>query len=407
MTSMTPEAHPPLSRRMVALIAIGCGVSVANNYYNQPLLREMARGVGAPELWGGYLPALTQAGFALGLFLLVPLGDLFERRGLVVIMLGLAAAMLIGVAVSPTFPALAAASFATGLAGIAPQLLVPFAAHLAPAADRGRVVGAVMGGLLTGVLLARTLSGFVGQLLGWRAVYWLAAALTVGLLLVLRAALPESRPAARLRYRDLMRSMAGLIREEPALRQSCLFGAATFGSFGAFWSTLAFLLAGPPFGYGSEVVGLFGVVGVAAAPLVGRAGDRGDPRRMVALGAAITALSFAVSWLGGHSLWALAAGVVLMDLGVQVAHVSNQTRVYGLRPDARNRLNSVYMVAYFIGGGVGSSLGAAAWTAAGWRGVCAVGFLLPALALAASALSEPGRMRGIGILRRARPSTER
>src|SRR5262245_7398068 len=387
---MNPPAHPPLQRRTVLLLAGGCGLAVANNYYHQPLLPQMADGVHAPQAWAGSLPALNQAGFGLGLLLFVPLGDLFERRRLVVLSLGAAAVMLVGVAVAPNFPLLAAAVFALGLVGVAVQLLIPFAAHLAPPDDRGRVVGTVMGGMLGGVLLSRTVSGVVGQSLGWRAMYWIAAAVTVGMLLTLRAALPTSQPSARLSYPALLKSLVGLVREEPVLRQSCLFGAATFGAFSAFWATLALHLAGPPFGYGSEVAGLFGlvgVVGVAAAPLVGWAGDRGSLRRTVGLGIGVTALSFVLLGLGGRVLGVLVAGVVLLDLGVQVVHVANQARNYALRPDARSRLNTVYMAAYFVGGMAGSSLGATGWAVAGWAGVCAVGVLLPILAFGAFLLS--------------------
>jgi predicted MFS family arabinose efflux permease len=394
---MNPEAHQPLKRRTVLLMAGGCGLAVANNYYHQPLLPQMANGVHVPQEWAGYLPALNQAGFGLGLLLFVPLGDLFERRRLVVISLGAATAMLVVVAVAPNFSVLAAAIFALGLVGVAVQLLIPFAAHLAPPADRGRVVGTVMGGMLGGVLLSRTVSGVVGQSLGWRAMYWIAAAVTVGMLLTLLAALPKSQPSARLTYPGLLRSIVGLVRQEPVLRQSCVFGAATFGAFSAFWATLAVHLAGPPFGYGSDVAGLFGVlgvVGVAAAPLVGRAGDRGSLRRMVGLGIGLTVLSFVLFGLGGHVLWVLVAGVVLLDLGVQVVHVSNQARNYALRPDARSRLNTVYMVAYFVGGMVGSSLGATGWAVAGWAGVCAVGVLLPLLAFGAFVLPDITRTWG-------------
>src|SRR6516162_163782 len=192
---MDLEARKPLRRRTVLLIAGGCGVAVANNYYHQPLLPQMANGVHAPQAWAGYLPALNQAGFGLGLLLFVPLGDLFERRRLVVSSLGAAAVMLIAVAAAPNFSALAAAVFALGLVGVAVQLLIPFAAHLAPPDDRGRVVGAVMGGMLAGVLLSRTVSGVVGQWLGWRALYGIAAAATIGVLLTLLAALPRSQPS--------------------------------------------------------------------------------------------------------------------------------------------------------------------------------------------------------------------
>lgn len=388
------ESHQSLEPRTVLLMAVGCGLAVANNYYHQSLLPLMAHGVHAPEAWAGYLPALNQAGFALGLLLFVPLGDLFERRGLVVLSLGAATALLVVVAVAPNFPVLAAAVFALGLVGIAVQLLIPFAAHLAPPANRGRVVGIVMGGMLCGVLLSRFVSGVIGESLGWRAMYWIAAVVTLALLLILRVSLPKSKPPVHLSYPTLMRSMVDLVQEERVLRESCLFGAATFGAFSAFWANLAFHLSGPPFGYGSDVAGLFGligVVGVVAAPMVGRAGDRENPRRTVGLGIVITALSFVLFGLGGRELGLLVAGVVLLDLGVQVTHVSNQTRNQALRPDARSRLNTVYMVAYFVGGVVGSSLAAAGWTVAGWSGVCAVGFVLPLLALGAFVLSAPAR----------------
>jgi predicted MFS family arabinose efflux permease len=226
--------------------------------------------------------------------------------------------------------------------------------------------------------------------------YGIAAIATLGVLVILRAILPESRPSACLSYPALMRSLLDLVREEPALRESCGFGAATFGAFSAFWANLSFHLSGPPFHCGSAVAGLFGligVVGVVAAPLVGRAGDRRDRRRIAGAGIVITTLSFLLFGLGGHLLWGLVAGVVVMDLGVQVVHVSNQTRNQSLRPEARNRLNTVYMVSYFIGGVVGSSLGAAGRAVAGWAGVCTVGFILPTLALGVYVLGVPSRHR--------------
>jgi predicted MFS family arabinose efflux permease len=366
-------------------MAAGCGLSVANNYYCQPLLPEMAERCHVPEAWAGYIPAATQAGYALGLLLFVPLGDVLERRRLTELVLTASVATLLAVAVAPTFPWLMAMSFVLGLVGIAPQLLVPFAAHLAPAAERGRVVGTVMSGLLIGVLLARTVSGSVGQYLGWQAMYGIAAGLTLLLLLALRATLPRSEPSTQLEYLRLMASLKGLIREEPVLRQSCVFGAGTFGAFSAFWSTLAFHLAQPPFGYGSTVVGLFGLVGVVgalAASVAGRLGDRYNPLVTIGWGIGIMLVSFGVFWLFGHRLWGLLVGVILMDLGTQASHISNQTRIYALRPEARNRLNTVYMVAYFVGGGTGSSLGAYGWARWGWDGVCAAGLGLLVVASA-------------------------
>jgi predicted MFS family arabinose efflux permease len=251
-----------IERRTLAAMAAGCGLSVANNYYAQPLLADMGRSFGVPDRCMGLVAMLSQVGFALGLLLFVPLGDRLERRSFILVMLGAVTAALLGVAAAPSFPWLAAASLAVGVTTITPQLLVPFAAHLAGPQERGRVVGTVMSGLLIGILAARTVSGMVGEHFGWRAMYGLAAAVMVGLALALRALLPRSEPAASgLSYAALLRSLGGLVRDEPVLRQSCLFGASSFGAFSAFWTTLAFHLAGPPFGYPSGVVGLFGLWG--------------------------------------------------------------------------------------------------------------------------------------------------
>lgn len=369
------DSAPVLSRRAIYLMAAGSGLTVANIYYNQPLLRQMAESFGVSEAQAGYIPALTQAGYALGLLLFVPLGDLFERRSLVGVMLMGAVCSLLAVAVSPTFPALAGASFALGMLGITPQLLVPFAAHLARLSERGRVVGAVMSGLLVGILLARTVSGFMGHQFGWRSIYWLAAPMMVGLLLMIRSSLPQSRPTHRLSYPRLMTSLVELVRDEPVVRQSCLMGAGTFGAFSAFWSTLTFHLAQPPYGYGSEIVGLFGVigvVGVAAAPLAGRFGDTHDPRLSLGFGLIAMLLSFLIFWAGASSLGWMVVGVIVLDLGAQVAHISNQARIYALRPEARSRLVTVYMVTSFVGGGLGAFLAAKAWSNWHWSGVCAV-----------------------------------
>src|SRR4051794_31779216 len=235
---------------------------------------------------------------------------------------------LLAIAAAPSFAWLAAASLAVGFTTVTPQLLVPFAAHLAAPEERGRVVGTVMSGLLVGVLGARTVSGVVGEHLGWRAVYALAAAVTVALALALRALLPRSEPqASGLSYAALLRSLGGLLRDEPVLRQSCLFGAASFGAFSAFWTTLAFFLSGPPYHYGSDEIGLMGLVGVAgalAASASGRLADRLRPRLLIGAGLALMLLAYGLlGTLGDHLAW-LVVGVILLDLGAQAAHISNQ-----------------------------------------------------------------------------------
>lgn len=365
-----------LGHGLVWLMAAASGLTAANLYYNQPLLGDIGRELGGLGSGLGWVPTLTQVGYAAGMLLIVPLGDSLERRRVIVTMTGLVSLALVGVALAPSLGWMVAASFAVGITTVVPQLLVPFAAHLAPAAQRGRVVGTVMSGLLIGILLSRTAAGFVGTHLGWRAIFWIGAALMLVLAVVLRLALPSQPAAAEMSYVALLRSLGGLVREEPLLRLHSLLGALTFGAFGAFWATLALYLQSLPEHYGPQTAGLFGVVGVvgaAAAPLVGRYADvRGD-RKINLLAISVLLGSFVVLSLLGRWLWGIALCVILLDLGAQANHISNQTRVFGLRPEARSRLNTVYMVSYFVGGAAGSWLGTSAWVRFGWAGVCGVG----------------------------------
>ncbi len=392
MHSPPDTSHTPLRPGLVWFMAAASGLTAANLYYNQPLLGDIGRELGGQGASLGLVPTLTQVGYAAGMLFIVPLGDSLERRRVILTMSALVSLALVGAALAPTLPWLIAASFAVGATTIIPQLLVPFAAHLAPAAQRGRVVGTVMSGLLIGILLSRTAAGFVGTHLGWRAMFWLAAALMVALGLVLRLALPSQPPMAAMPYPELLRSLGHLARTEPVLRLHSLLGALTFGAFSVFWSTLALYLQSLPERYGPQVAGLFGVVGVAGAavaPLVGRYTDTRGDRRINALGIAVLLLSFVVMWPLGRWLWGIALGVVLLDLGAQANHISNQTRVYALRPEARSRLNTLYMVTYFAGGAAGSWLGTTAWTHAGWPGVCAAGAVLCVIALLALGARKP------------------
>ena len=404
-SSMQPPAppespHATLRPGRVWFMAAASGATVANLYYNQPLLGHIGRELGASGGALGLVPTLTQVGYAVGMLFIVPLGDSLERRRVIVTMSMLVTLALVGVALAPTLPLLVLASFAVGATTVIPQLLIPFAAHLAPAAQRGRVVGTVMSGLLIGILLSRTAAGFVGTHLGWRAMFWMAAGLMLALGMVMRFILPAQPPMAELPYPALLRSLGHLARTEPVLRLHALLGALTFAAFSVFWSTLALYLQSLPEQYGPQVAGLFGVVGVAGAlvaPLVGRYADvRGD-RRINALAIGVLLLSFGVMWPLGRWLWGIALGVVLLDMGTQANQISNQTRVYALRPEARSRLNTLYMVTYFAGGAGGSWLGTTAWTQAGWTGVCAAGATLCMVALltlwwgASRTAQAPGR----------------
>jgi predicted MFS family arabinose efflux permease len=356
-------------------MAVACAVSVANLYYCQPLLADMGASLGVDARRIGYLPMWTQAGTAIGMFAFVPLGDMLPRRRLIVTMclaIGFAAALM---AMAPGMGMVNAAGFAIGLTTIVPHLVLPFAAKLAPSERRGQVVGTVLGGLLLGILLARVVSGYVGDALGWRAMYWIAAGSMAALALALRFLLPVDRPDLHLRYRELVASIWRLARTEPVLRDAAFTGGMLFGAFSTFWTTLVFFIAAPPYHFGARVAGLFGLVGAAGAliaPRAGRLADRKGPAFAVTVAILTTLLSWLVLAAGTH-LWTLIAGVVVLDLGVQAGHVANQTRIYALIPEARSRLNTVYMVSYFLGGAVGSALGAYGWTRAGWAGVCVAG----------------------------------
>lgn len=370
-------APTALSRRLVVVLAVACGAAVANLYYAQPLLRAIAADLGVGAAQAGLVVTLTQIGYAAGLVLIVPLGDLAERRRLVVrVVLG-TSLCLAGAALAPDLGVLALASLAVGSLSVVAQVLVPFAATLASEDQRGRVVGQVMSGLLLGILLARTLAGVVAQLAGWRAVYWLAAGLMVVLAAVLHRQLPESRPTpGSLSYRSLLASVGRLMLEEPVLRRRSAYGASIFATFSVVWTSLAFLLSGSPYHYSQAVIGLFGLAGVAGAlcaSVAGRLADRGLARLSTGAFLAMATAAWALLELGGHRVVALVAGIVLLDLGVQGAHITNQSQVYRLRPEAQSRLTTAYITSYFVGGAAGSALSALVYARAGWTGVCLLG----------------------------------
>ena len=382
-----------MSRGLLAIMAIGSGIAVANLYYIQPLLADIGRTFAVSPYAMGLAATLAQIGFATGMLLFVPLGDIGERRALIVVMLVGAALSLAAVALSRSYAWMAVATFAVGAFSITPQMFVPFAAHLAAPERRGQAVGVVMSGLLVGILASRTASGFIGSVAGWRTVYWSGGALTIALAFVSAATLPRSPGTSRIPYGRLLASLWHLARREPVVRESSFAGAMLFGSFSAFWSMLTFRLETPPLHYGSRVAGLFGLVGIAGAsvaPIAGRLADRLNPQVNVRIALLVTAAAFVVLGASGHTIAGLIAGVILLDAGVQAGHVTNLSRVHALSPEARNRLTTVYMVTFFLGGALGSALGAYAWRHGRWTGVCGVGLALPLLALASQV---PGAVR--------------
>lgn len=362
------------------------GGTVANIYYCQPLLGAIADTFRVGSDVATHVAAATQLGLAAGFLLLVPLGDSFERKRLIVGTTALSAVTLSLVALSPSIHWMIAASGLMGLICVTPHFVVPYAAAAVSPERRGRTVGTVMSGLLIGILLSRTLSGSIGAHAGWRAVFWLAAAGMLVLATVLALALPPQAPARRVPYCELVGSLWTLLFTEPVLRRHALIGAAGMGAFSAFWTTLTFHLANLPAHYGSETAGLFGLVGAAgalAAAGAGRIADRVGPRPLNGAALVLIVGSFGLMGFSGHSLVALSIGVILMDAGVQASHISNQTRIYALAAEMRNRLNGVYMVIYFLGGAAGSDLGSLAWEHYGWPGVCAAGAAFGCIGLVA------------------------
>jgi predicted MFS family arabinose efflux permease len=379
------ETDSRLSPALVLVMAAATGLSAASNYYAQPLLPTLAAAFRLSASGAGVIVTAAQLGFGVGLLLIVPLGDLVEGRRLVVSMSLLSALGLLLTASAPSFAWVLVGTALTGLFSVVCQILVPLAANLAAPGQRGKVVGTVMSGLLLGILLARTVAGALASLGSWRIVYWAGAAAMTLSAAVLQRALPRFHRPAALSYPQLLLSIAALFREEPVLRQRALLGACCFATFSILWTSMGFLLAAPPYGYGAGTIGLFGLAGVAgalAASGSGRMGDRGHGERVISLGLAILLLSWAVLAFATRSLAALVAGILLLDLAVQGMHISNQSAIYRIRPDARNRLTSGYMACYFGGGAAGSLLSASAYSLAGWPGVAAVGAAMSALGLA-------------------------
>ncbi|NUU20269.1 MAG: MFS transporter [Streptomycetaceae bacterium] len=380
-----------LSRGLVVLFAVACGAAVANVYFAQPLLVTMGHDLAmSPALVGGVV-TVTHIGYGLGLFLLVPLGDTADRRRLIVAQLLLLAVVLIVVASAHTAAVLLGGMATVGVLAVVTQTLVAYAASLASPTGRGRVVGLVTSGVVTGILLARTASGLLADLAGWRSVYLASAVLTAVLALVLYRVLPRhAAPPENLRYGQLLRSTVTLFAREPLLRLRALLGLLIFAAFSTLWSSVALPLSEAPYHLSHSAIGALGLVGVAgalAASAAGRLNDRGLSRRTTGIALALLAASWLPLAYTRSSLWALFVGVVLLDLAVQAVHVTNQSLIYALHPDAGSRLIGGYMVFYAIGSATGAIAATSLYAAAGWGAVCALGAAISCLALVLWALT--------------------
>ena len=382
----SPKSAP---RAPLPFLGLACAVGVSTIYYNQPLLMEMGRTYGATAGRTGFVAVATQIGYALGLLFFVPLGDVLERRNLMMRMYAGVAIALLFVAVAPSLQLLIAGSVLIGMLASVTHIALPIAPDLVSHEQRGRAIGTVMTGLLLGILLARTFSGWVSGIHGWRWVFVIAAVMNAAFVPLIGKVMPKLPPKQKLRYSEAMKSLWTLFRTQPLLRESSIIGALVFASFSCFWTTLAFLL-NSHYGLGAGVAGTFGVVGAAGAlvaPLAGRLADKHGSRWVITLGGGLLAASYVLLWAeeAAHRstifhLAALVVGVVMLDMGAQMTQVANQTRIFGLVPSARSRLNTVYMTVYFSGAAAGSALATVAWVHWRWNGVCILALGLVGLA---------------------------
>ncbi|EIV7065367.1 MFS transporter [Salmonella enterica] len=380
---MTKPNHG-LSPALIVLMSVATGLAVASNYYAQPLLDTIAHHFSLSASSAGFIVTAAQLGYAAGLLFLVPLGDMFERRMLIVSMTLLAAGGMLITASSQSLSMMILGTALTGLFSVVAQILVPLAATLATPDTRGKVVGTIMSGLLLGILLARTVAGLLANLGGWRTVFWVASALMALMAVAFWRGLPKLKSDTHLNYPQLLGSVFSLFIHDKLLRTRALLGCLTFANFSILWTSMAFLLAAPPFSYSEGMIGLFGLAGAAGALGARPAGgfaDKGKSHLTTTVGLLLLLLSWLAIWLGHTSVLALIIGILILDLTVQGVHITNQTVIYRLHPDARNRLTAGYMTSYFIGGAAGSLISASAWQHAGWAGVCLAGVTVALLNL--------------------------
>lgn len=373
-----------LTTGLTILMAIATGLVVASNYYAQPLLDTIAAQFNLTTNMAGFIVTAAQLGYAVGLLFLVPLGDLFERKRLILFMTFLSASGLLITALSTNIWQILLGTALTGLFSVVAQVLIPMAASIAHPNKRGKAVGIIMSGLLLGILLARTVSGAVAMVGGWRAIYWVAFVLLIILLIVLAIKLPRYHQKANLNYFQLLCSIGRLFFSAPVLAVRASLGALSFANFGLLWTAMAFLLASPPFNYSEGTIGLFGLVGAAGALMASQAGhlvDKGKGKIITTIGLVLLLLSWLPIGLAKHSLIAFIIGILVLDLAVQAVHVTSQSTLYRIMPEARNRLTAGYMTSYFIGGALGSLLSGYAYERAGWEGVAIAGVSLTALSL--------------------------
>ena len=369
---------PKLTNPVLYLMSISAGLVVANLYYNQPLLNQIATTYGVSESAVSNVALSTQLGYAFGLLFIIPLGDkvsnhkIFRWDFLLMII-----SLITGGLASSLF-LLIISSFFIGFTSSLPQLFVPMAAQLSDEKGRGRAIGIVMSGLLIGILGSRVISGFIGEQFGWRIMYYAAALVMAILFFILHYKLPRLKPHFPGSYGSLLKSIWHYFKTEPSLRIASLRGALAFAGLSAFWTTLVFLME-DNFGYGSTVAGLFGIFGIAGAlgaTVVGKLNDKINKNKIIVFSAILLIVSWVVFFFSANSIFGLIVGIILVDLGLQALHITNQNIIFSKNPEGRNRVNTVYMVSFFIGGALGTTLGAYAWQTFEWLGVSVLGLFL-------------------------------
>ncbi|MGP4021612.1 MFS transporter [Saccharopolyspora sp. 5N708] len=378
-TTEAPDGGASLNRGLLLLMAAATGLSVANNYFAQPLLDLLGRELRLSTTMAAMIATAAQVGYGLGLMLLVPLGDLVERRRLAVMLYAATAVFLLVSATAPNGALLLAGTVLTAFTSVAAQVVVPYAATLAAPGQRGRVISTVMTGLMLGALLSRAVSGGLAELGGWRTVYWVSAILIAAVAVLLWRFLPPLHTPIGLSYPALLRSTIALFRHEPVLRWRASLAALAFASFSVMWTALTFLLAGPQYGWSEAAIGLFGLVGAVGTvttTVAGRLADHGYVQWVTGIGTAALTAAWLLIGAGGSSLGCLLGGVVVLNMANQAVLNSNQNVIYALRPEIRNRLNSALTTAYFAGGAAGSALGAVVWVRGGWAAVSVLGGVL-------------------------------
>lgn len=389
MSSITkPKIEKPVSSWIILILAIACGVIVANLYYAQPLVGPISSTLGLSSGAAGLIVTLTQIGYGIGLLFIVPLGDILENRKLVVTLLLFTAVVLAIAAVVKSATLFLATSLFIGLGSVAAQVLVPYAAHLSPEATRGRNVGNVMSGLLLGIMLARPISSVMTEFMGWRAIFVFSAAIIFVLALLLVKLLPTRQPMTTTQYPSLLKSMLHLLKTTPVLQRRAFYHFCVFGTFSLFWTTVPMLLTSPIFNFSQKEVALFALVGVSgavAAPVAGRLADKGWVRPATGLALALVIISVMLPLMiqsgSTFALVTLLVSAILLDMGVSANLVLGQRAIFSLGAEFRSRLNGLYMAIFFGGGAIGSATGAWAYAIVGWKAAILIGIALPTIAM--------------------------